>query len=96
MRLTAKQIERTESQIAGQALPDNHPAISQLTQIYGDHTFFVDEEGLGIVETPEPGHTDSAAARVVKLCSWADGERTALAAHEPRSTDVVVDLDWEH
>jgi hypothetical protein len=95
MRLTTKQIERTESQIGGQALPDDHPAVSQLTKIYGDHTFFVDQEGLGIVETPDRERMDSAAAKVVKLCSWADPDHTALAAHEPQSTDVVVDLGWK-
>ena len=53
MKLTSAQVERTLSQFEGQAIPDNHPVISQLSNLFGDHTFFLNNDGLNIVE-PAP------------------------------------------
>lgn len=89
MKLTIKQIQHTLDQIEAQDLPDDNPAVPQLIQIYGDHTFFVDSDGLHIVEPIDPG-TEGA---VVRLANWADPQRTTLAAHKPEMTDVIVDLD---
>jgi hypothetical protein len=94
MKLSTAQIEQTLTQIGAQAIPDDHPVIPQLKGLFGDHTFFLDQNGLHIVETGEP--TDaSALANVVDLASWADGDATALAPHQPRVTDVVVELGPE-
>jgi hypothetical protein len=74
-------------------LPDNHPAVPQLNQLFGEHTYFLDGNGLHIVE---PGKaTDSGSQRgvVVKLASWSDSSRTSLAPHPPESTDLVVVLE---
>ena len=46
MRLNQAQVERTLNQFEAQALPDNHPAIAQLSDLFGDHTFFIDSTGL--------------------------------------------------
>ena len=53
MKLTSAQVERTLSQFEGQAIPDNHPVIPQLSNLFGDHTFFLNNDGLNIVE-PAP------------------------------------------
>jgi hypothetical protein len=92
MKLTARQSERTADQLAARVIPDDHPLISQLTQLYGDHTFFIDSDGLDIVEPAEP-EMKNATATVVKLASWADAKRTELAAHAPEVTTLVVDLE---
>jgi hypothetical protein len=92
MKLSAKQIQRAASQIGAEAVPENHPVVSELAQVYGDHTFFLDNDGLEIVETAEPETTGSQTATVVKLASWADRERTTLAPHDPEPTDTVVEL----
>ncbi|MGE0523286.1 MAG: hypothetical protein AB7O60_09670 [Variibacter sp.] len=89
MKLTTTQVERTLSQFEAQAIPDGHPAIPQLSGLYGDHTFFLDGNGLNIVE-PEAGA--SHEARVVNLANWADANLTRLAPHEPEVTDAVVEL----
>ena len=39
MKLTSAQVERTMSQFEVQALPDNHPAVPELNELFGEHTF---------------------------------------------------------
>lgn len=90
MRLSTARVERALSQVTAQAIPENHPVVPQLSQIFGDHTFFVDNSGLLIVEP-----TDSAEipkGQVIKLAAWSDANRTALAPHEPQATDLVITL----
>ena len=94
MKLSSRQTEVTASQIGALAVPVDHPVITQLNRMYGDHTFFLDEEGLEILEEVEPVIASaSPSAMVVKLASWSDPKRTTLAAHEPEPTDTIVILD---
>ena len=46
MKLNSAQVERTLSQLQGKAIPDNHPVVPQLNNIFGEHTFFLDGNGL--------------------------------------------------
>jgi hypothetical protein len=55
MRLTPALVERTLRQYQAQALPDNHPAVPELNRLFGNHTFFLDDNGLNIVEPAEEG-----------------------------------------
>ncbi len=69
MKLTSAQIERTLSQFEAQAIPESHPVLTRLNELFGDHTFFVDSDGLSIVEPidgPAPRRTQ--AARVRECC----------------------------
>ena len=50
MKLTSAQVERTLSQFRAEAIPDNHPVVPQLNNLFGEHTFFLDSKGLNIVE----------------------------------------------
>ena len=92
MKLSSAKIEKTLSQFEAQAIPDNHPAVPQLTNAFGEHTFFLDGSGLNIVE-PTASDGSAAAGQVVNVASWNDPDRTSLAPHEPLATDVVVVLD---
>ena len=92
MKLASAQVERTASQLDAQAVPENHPAMAELSRRFGDHTFFVDGNGLNIVEPTEEDGNGGAAAMVVNLASWGDAERTALVPHDPEATGVVVAL----
>ncbi len=94
MKLSSAQIEHTLPQIGAQALPDNHPAVSELKGMFGDHTFFLDNDGLHIVEAGAATE-DSALANVVTLADWTSEERTALVPHKPEVTDVVVEVGPE-
>jgi hypothetical protein len=96
MKLTSVRVERAESQVEAQAIPEGHPAVPQLSKVFGDHTFFVDNDGLSIVEPIEPEQADAQTGKVVKLASWGDATRTTLTPHEPEPTDVVIALGAEN
>ena len=96
MRLTSAQVERTLSQFEAQAIPDTHPVVPQLSELFGDHTFFLDGNGLNIVEPTEPPQAGIQAGRVVNLANWSDEGLTSLAPHEPEATDAIVELGYKH
>jgi hypothetical protein len=96
MKLTPTQVERTLSQFEAQAIPEDHPAVSQLNELFGDHTFFLDSNGLNIVEPTEPAEAGVQAGRVVNLANWSDEKLTKLAPHEPEPTDAIVELGSKH
>lgn len=98
MRLSAAQLEMAASQLNAEAIPDDHPLIPKLNQLFGDHTYFLDNRGLNVVEqaaqessTPR---TDGKAV-VVNLANWTDSNPPKLEAHEPELTDSVVTLSTD-
>ena len=97
MKLTSTQVERTLSQFEAQALPDSHPMVPQLSELFGDHTFFLDSNGLNIVEPAgEAPPVGVQAMRVVNLASWGDTTHTRLKPHEPEATGAIVELGVKH
>jgi hypothetical protein len=96
MRLTSTLVERTLTQFEAEAIPDNHPVVAQLRGLFGDHTFFLDGNGLNIVEPAEPSEEGIQAGKVVNLASWNDAEPPKLAPHESETTEVVIVLGSKH
>jgi hypothetical protein len=92
MKLNSAQIEQTVAQLDGEAIPKEHPMLSQLERIFGDHTFFLDSKGLNIVEPLDAEEADGHLVVVINLADWADASATSLRPHTPESRDVVVDL----
>ena len=93
MKLSSQAVEHTLSQFEAQALPENHPAVAQLNQLFGDHTYFLDGDGLHIVEPTEPTDSGTQKGVVIKLASWSDASRTSLAPHAPEASDRVIELE---
>jgi hypothetical protein len=85
-------VQRALGQFEAQAIPDNHPSMPDLSRTFGEHTFFIDGEGLKIVEPAVPEGDGQETGQVVKVASWQDANRTSLVAHPPEPTDVTVDL----
>lgn len=99
MRLSAATLKHTLDQLEerpafqdAEVVPDDNPAMPQLNQLFGDHTFFLDGDGLHIVEPVTAASSGTPMGVVVKLASWRDARRTSLKAHPPEPTDVVVAL----
>lgn len=92
MKLTDDMVERTLNQYEARVIPESHPALEQLNRLFGDHTFFLDGNGLNIVEPAETVPGKSRPGKVVTLASWDNDERTSLAPHEPQETELVVEL----
>lgn len=93
MRLTSEQVERTLHQFDAQPIPDDHPVVAQLNDLFGNHTFFLDSRGLNVVE---PTETEDDTCMVVNIADWSDDDLTRLAPHPPQTTDVVVVLRATH
>lgn len=81
--------DKVEEQIGAEALPDEHPAAPELKEIFGDHTFFLDEEGLNII-VPQPASANESG-NVVKVASWTES-RKELQVHEPQIQPTVIDI----
>ncbi|WMT79687.1 hypothetical protein [Bradyrhizobium sp. Ash2021] len=96
MKLNSAQIERALSQFDAQALPDNHPAVPQLNSLFGDHTFFLDNSGLNVLEPTEAPEVGTQIGKIVNLADWSDDNLTKLTPHEPEPTGVVVSLGSKH
>ena len=92
MKLSTPRVERALDQFEAQAVPEDHPAITELNRVFGEHTFFLDQDGLHIVEPVVPASNGAETGKVVKVASWQDASRTQLAAHQPEPTEVVVNL----
>lgn len=89
MKLSAAQQRNVEDQLGIEALPDENPAMPKLREVFGDHTFFVDADGLNVVE--EHPEEENPSGVVIKLASWAE-DHTQLRVHEPEVLPVTVDL----
>lgn len=96
MRLSSNHVERAISQIEAQPIPENHPVVPQLNELFGDHTFFLDNKGLSIVEPADAPEEGLQAVQVVNIASWKDESHTSLTPHPPEPTDTVIVLPSEH
>jgi len=96
MKLNSAQIEQTLTQLEARVLPDDHPLVQKLSELFGNHTFFLDGNGVNIVEPNESTGRGAPAGTVVNLASWSDQQLTSLAPHAPEPTEVVVMLGSEH
>ena len=83
MKLTSAQIERTLGQFEAEAIPDSHPALPRLNELFGDEP------------TTDPTGGRIQVARVVNVANWSDAT-SDLAAHEPEPTDAIVELETKH
>jgi hypothetical protein len=96
MKLNSMQVEQTLAQLEAQVIPDDHPIVPKLSELYGDHTFFLDRNGLNVVELNESAETGEPAGQVLNLANWSDAGMTSLAPHDPEPTQVIVMLESKH
>jgi len=96
MKLTSTQVERALNQFEAEAIPDSHPVIPQLQKLFGDHTYFIDNNGLNIVEPTDSNQQDAELGLVVNLANWNDSTPRNLEPREPEPTNIVVKLGTAH
>jgi hypothetical protein len=96
MKLNSAQVEQALTQFDAQVVPEDHPMVPKLNEMFGDHTYFIDGNGLNVVESGE--HTDDGVpvGTVVNLADWSDADRTSLMPHKPELTELVVVLENKH
>lgn len=91
MKLSTAQIAEVKEQTGIDPVPEEHPTAPNLKEAFGDHTFFLDTNGLHVLEAA-PGEKieEKQALAVIRVASWTDEERTALAPHEPQVSDAAL------
>ena len=90
MKLNSTQVEQTLGKLNAEVLADDHPAVAQLTKMFGDHTFFLDGSGLKILEPGEVPEMELQSGEVVSLADWSDATLTSLRPHDPKPTGMTV------
>jgi len=91
MKLSPSHTAQAARQLDSWVVPETHPANPTLCETFGDHTFFLDTEGLSIAEPSEAENAEELA-RIVKLAVWADETRTELAPHPREETGLLIVL----
>jgi hypothetical protein len=94
MKLTSERIAYAAKQLEAFPLPETHPMIESLCDLFGEHTFFLDNDGLSIVE-PEEGEAagDPDVGVVIKVANWSDEGRTVLSPHLREVTSLMLELN---
>ena len=92
MKLSEVQISRALSQFRAQVLAEDHPAVAQLRELFGHHTFFLDARGLNVLELLEIPGMQAQHGEVISLADWSDADFTKLTTHQPEPTGVVIRL----
>jgi hypothetical protein len=96
MKMNPAQIEQTLSQLDAEAIPQDHPMMAQLMRMFGEHTYFLDNAGLNIVE---PVHNEDGDGKadgdgrmgvVINIATWIDPTAASLQPHEPETTEQLV------
>ena len=77
MKLDATQTAKVKERFGVEAIAENSPANLKLEEVFGAHTFFLDTDGLNIVE-PHPEGGDGTGM-VVKLASWTQDGKNSCA-----------------
>jgi len=95
MRLSTVSLAHTMTQLDAQPIPDEHPLVGRLRELFGEHTFLLGEEGLHIVEPVGQEQAEADTATVMKVADWEDASHTRLRPHDPEPTDVIVELNPE-
>jgi hypothetical protein len=90
MKLNSTKIAQAREQQHANPIADTHPATSAFRRRFGDHTFFVDKDGLHVIEPTGPNQANANASVFVRLASWKNARRTTLRPHAPRLTNRVV------
>ena len=91
MKLNAVQLRKVEEQFGVEAISEEDSVTLDLKEAFGDHTFFLDADGLNIVELKV--FPESSIGNVVKVASWSSDEQTKLLRHEPEVLSITVDLE---
>ena len=89
MRLSEPQILRVVGESGATAIPADHPAASELESNFGEHTFFVDNDGLHVWDCPSDTESESSKLVGMRVASWSKENKNALVPHEPIPTQVI-------
>jgi hypothetical protein len=92
VKLNADQIVEVQRQVGVDPVDADDPATETLRENFGDHTFYVGQEGLFVWEPAEGADGAEDPAVLVHVAEWSEDRDDALVSQEPKATDLVIDL----
>jgi hypothetical protein len=93
MKLSSEKLGSVLEQIDAEVISDDNPSLPKLREVFGDHTFFVDDGGLTIIK-PLDQHPQTG--ELVKIARWDNANPPHLVAHTPEETDILIKLESTH
>jgi len=93
MKLNDQQVENVKGQTGLHPIPEDNTATQRLTDHFGDHTFYLDANGLYIWEPDDEVDSGAQAATAVMLAVWGDEEKTFLKPTPPAKSNVTIELE---
>lgn len=84
MKLTTPQVAELQKETGAQVIDDAAPVQEQLSQAFGDHTFFLNEDGLHVWEKVVDEETNTEQMAAVQIAGWQDDQKSALVRLEPK------------
>lgn len=91
MKLALQQIERIREQTGMDPIPQTEAVIEVLRNHFGDHTFYLDEEGLRIWESISEEGSSSEKLQGYRIASWAGEAKDSLVPHDPAPVGMVIE-----
>lgn len=93
MKLTTEQVGAIERQTGAIPIPDDNPASAALTEVFGTHTFYADQEGLHVLEPVVAEDQDGNQAEVIQIAEWTTDAKDELQPIEPQRSGSVLSLE---
>lgn len=91
MKLNDEQIGHVAAQTGFDPIPDGE-LMELLAAHFGDHTFYLSDNGLYIWELQQGTEEPNQAATAVMLAIWSDDTKSSLAPITPNWTSLTVQL----
>lgn len=95
MKLTEDQVTKVRDQTGLDPYPEDHPSAEALKEHLGEHTFYLDPNGLYVWEEIQAADAGGRSLAAIQLGEWHekedDGQRV-IRLVEPKPTEAVVDL----
>ena len=95
MKLTTDQTAAVQRQTGADPLPEDNPTMGQLQEIFGEHTFYVAEQGLVVPETT-PEAAEDGSVEFMLVAVWAGEDKQSLQPIEPQPTGIKLELATAH
>ncbi len=92
MKLTTEQVTAIESQTGALPIPEDNEANTTLVEIFGDHTYYADQNGLCVLEPAEVEDGTPDLAEVIQIAEWASDSKDELQPIDPQQTGAILSL----
>lgn len=89
MKLNDAQAAAAKETLGADPIPEEHPVAQQLSQTFGEHSFYLDNNGLLVFEKTQE---DPNTACLFLIAAWTDDEKKELGGVQPQPTNITIDV----